>query len=323
MNFTAVDNKGTVDGFCLIKSVDKKISSKGDAYLDMILGDKEGEIIAKLWSYNENMHGVYEVNQIVKVRGTISVYNGKDQLRIDRIRRTNDDDCVSVEDFIKSATYDTAQMYDEIFKIAQNFNDSDLSLLVTTVLEENRLSMLYWPAAFKLHHAIRGGLLMHTLSVVRLAQSVCKIYPFVNEELLLAGAILHDIAKISEFEVSETGIATGYSVKGNLIGHLVEGAITVRGIAKRLGIDEHTAMLIEHMIISHHGEPEFGVAVRPLFIEAEMLSQLDALDAKMYEMRDAVSGVQNGEFTGKLWFLDDRKFYNTGKNDFEKEIKLF
>ncbi len=322
MNFTAVDNKGTVDGFCLVKSVDKRISSKGDAYLDMVLADKDGEIIAKLWSYNENMHGIYEANQIVKVRGTISVYNGRDQLRIDRIRRTNDDDCVSAEDFVKSAAYDGEKMYNELFSLAEGFADRDLSLLVTTVLGDNRLAMLYWPAAFKLHHAIRGGLLMHTLSVVRLAQSACKIYPFVNEELLLSGAILHDIAKISEFEVSDTGIATGYSVKGNLIGHLVEGAMTVRETAKKLGINENTAMLLEHMIISHHGEPDFGVAVRPSFIEAEMLSQLDSFDAKMYEMRDAVSGVQGGEFTGKLWFLDDRKFYNHGKNNFDKEINI-
>lgn len=323
MNFTAIDNNGTVDGFCIIKSIEKRISSKGDTYLDMILGDKDGEIIAKLWNYNENMHGVYESNQIVKVRGTISVYNGKDQLRIDRIRRTNNDDCVSIEDFIKSAAYDDKQMYNELLTIAEGFLDRDLSLLVTTILEENRLNLLYWPAAFKLHHAIRGGLLMHTLSIVRLAQSVCKLYPFIDEELLLSGAILHDIAKISEFEVSETGIATGYSVKGNLIGHLVEGAMTVRGTAKKLGIDESKALLIEHMILSHHGEPEFGVAVRPLFIEAEVLSQLDAFDAKVYEMREAVSGVKNGEFTGKLWFLDDRKFFNTGRNDFDKEINLF
>ena len=323
MNFAPIEGKNLVEGYCLIKSIDKKTSAKGDTYLDMTLSDSTGEINAKLWNYNENLHGEYESNTLVKVRGTISAYNGVDQLRIERIRPVNDSDKVKIEDYVKTAGYEAEAMFNELYSLAEGFSDKELSLLVTTILKERRLPLLYWPAAFKLHHAIRGGLLMHTLSIVRLCRSVCEIYPFVNEELLISGAVLHDIAKIEEFEVAESGIATGYSVKGNLIGHLAEGAIIVRETAKRLNISENTSNLIEHMLLSHHGDPEFGAAVRPMFMEAEILSELDMLDARVYEMKEAVEAVNAGEFTGRLWSMDNRKLYNHGKSELNKSTKLF
>lgn len=318
-----VEGKNLVEGFCLIKSIDKKTSAKGDTYLDMTLSDSEGEINAKLWNYNESIHGEYDANTLVKIRGSISPYNGVDQLRIERIRPVNSDDSVKIEDYVKSAEYDSFAMYNELFAIATNFKDKELSLLVSTILNDRRLALLYWPAAFKLHHAIRGGLLMHTLSIVRLCKCICSIYPFINEELLIAGAILHDIAKTEEFEVADSGIATGYSIKGNLIGHLAEGAIIVRETAIKTGVSEETSNLIEHMLLSHHGDPEFGAAVRPMFIEAEILSQLDMLDARIYEMKEAVEGVQVGEFTGRLWSMDNRKLFNHGKSDLSKSTILF
>lgn len=323
MKFIPIEGKNLVEGFCLIKSIDKKTSAKGDTYLDMTLSDSEGEINAKLWNYNQNIHGVYDANVLVKVRGTISEYNGNDQFRIERIRPVNDEDGVNIEDYVKSAEYDCSAMYDELFGIASSFNDKELSLLVTTILSDRRLALLYWPAAFKLHHAIRGGLLMHTLSIVRLCKSICAVYPFVNEELLISGAILHDIAKTEEFVVADSGIATGYSVKGNLIGHLAEGAIIVRETANRCGVSEDTSNLIEHMLLSHHGDPEFGAAVRPMFMEAEILSELDMLDARIYEMKEAVQCVNPGEFTGRLWSMDNRKLYNHGKSDLNKPTILF
>ncbi len=323
MKFNALDNKGTVEGFCIIKSVEVRSSSKGDNYLNITLGDSEGDINAKLWGYVPELHGEYEANQIVKVRGVITVYAGADQLRIDRIRKATEGDGVRVEDFVKSADYDAEEMYNALYSLAENFSDEDLSRLVSHILNANRLKLFYWPAAFKLHHAVRGGLLMHTLSIVRLAQNVSEVYPFIDRDLLIAGAILHDIAKLTEFEVGETGIATGYSVRGNLLGHLTEGAMVVRKAAEELGIPSEKSMLLEHMILSHHGEPEFGAAVRPMFIEAELLSQLDLMDARIFEMREACENTAEGDFTGKLWMMDNRKLYNHGRSDINKGPKLF
>ncbi len=323
MNFTPIDNKGLVEGFCLIKTADRKTSSKGDSYLDLTLGDSEGEINAKLWRYVPEIHGEYTANQIVKVRGLISEYNGNDQLRIERIRHTEPTDNVKAEDFVKSADYSGEVMFGEILKIVEDFSDDGLKAIVSAILNDNRLEILYWPAAFKLHHAVRGGLLLHTLSIVRLAQGVCKIYPFVDCELLISGAILHDIAKLKEYTVADSGIATGYSVEGNLLGHLTMGAMMVNEYAKKLGISQKTAMLLEHMLLSHHGEPDFGAAVRPAFIEAELLSELDLMDSRIYEMREAVIDTKPDEFTAKLWAMDNRKLYNHGRGDMNKKTEIF
>ena len=323
MNFTPIDNKGLVEGFCIIKSLDLKTSSRGDSYLDMMLGDREGEINAKLWRYQKELHGEYAVNEIVKIRGIIAPYNGADQLKIERIRHTGAEDNVNPQDFVKTADYSGEEMFDELLNLANGFNDKELSLIVTTVLKDNRLQLLYWPAAFKLHHAVRGGLLLHTLSIVRLAEGVCNIYPFVDRELLISGAILHDIAKLSEFTVADSGIATGYSVEGNLLGHLAMGAMAIEKYAEKLGISPKTAMLLEHMVLSHHGEPEFGAAVRPMFMEAELLSELDLMDSRVYEMREATENVKAEDFSSRIWAMDNRKLYNHGRTDLNPKIKLF
>lgn len=322
MNFTPVDNSGRVDGYCLVKTCEQKTSSKGDTYLDMTLGDATGEINAKLWRYSAAEHGVYKSNDVVKVRGTISQYNGADQLRVERIRLTGESDNVKTEDLVRSVGYSSEDMYNELYGKASAFADGELKMLVTSILEDHRMPLLYWPAAYKLHHAVRGGLLMHTLSIVRLADGVCNIYPFVDRDLLTAGAILHDISKLEEFVVSETGIAEGYSIEGNLLGHLAMGAMKVDKYAEKLNISRRTATLVEHMLLSHHGEPEYGAAVRPMFIEAEILSELDLLDSRIYEMHEAVSGTKPDDFSQRVWALDNRKLFNHNRTDLNKEPEL-
>ncbi len=323
MNFIPAGANGLVDCFLLVKASNKKTSSKGDDYLDMTLADKSGEINAKLWSYMPTVHGDYQAGDIVKVRGSVSQYNGADQLRIEKIRHATPGDQVDASSLVQSAEYSGEDMFGELMNIANGFKDNDLKAVVTTLLSENREKMLFWPAAFKLHHAMRGGLLMHTLSIVRLAQRVAEVYPFIDRDLLLAGAMLHDIAKTTEYEMTPSGLASGYTVKGNLIGHLAEGAIMIRETSKKLGITSETPLLLEHMVLSHHGEPDFGAAVRPAFIEAELLSELDMLDARMFEMKEASFGVNTGEFTGKMWSMDNRKLYNHGRDDVSKETSLF
>ena len=313
MEFRTIDNKGTSEGYCLVKTVEKKLNVKGVPYLDMTLTDRTGEIVAKLWDFREEIHGWIAPNMLVKVRGVISEFNGADQFRTERIRPVSDADGVRVEDFVPSAPYDGEAMLRAIFEVVDGFRNAQLQQLVRAVLEDKKAQLLYWPAAFKLHHAVRGGLLYHTLSLLRLAQQVSDIYPFVDRELLLAGTILHDVAKIEEFNVAQTGIASGYTAEGTLIGHLVRGAMVIEKKAQELGTDKETVMLLEHMLLSHHGEPEFGAAVRPMFLEAEILSSLDMLDARIFEVQSAIAGVAKGDFSARQWALDNRKFYNHGR----------
>ncbi len=323
MNFKSVNNNGTVEGFCLVKTLEVKKTAKGLSYLDMMLTDSSGEINAKLWDYKEELHSDIKVNSIVKVRGSESVFNDMPQLRVDRIRPAVEADDVRVEDFVPSAEYSGETLFDAVFEVADSFENEELKLLVTTILLENKAQLSLCPAAFRLHHAIRGGLMYHTLSVLRLAQSVSRIYPSIDSELLFSGVILHDVAKIREFDLSETGIVSGYSVEGSLVGHLVRGAMDIEIRGRELGINPDLLMLIEHMVISHHGEPEFGAAMRPMFLEAEILSQLDLLDARIYEVTQAVSEVQAGEFTPRQWALENRKLYNHGLREVKPQAELF
>lgn len=323
MNFIPAGANGLVDCFLLVKASNKKTSSKGDEYLDMTLADKSGEINAKLWSYIPAKDGEYQPGDIVKVRGSVSMYNGTQQLRIEKIRHALPSDQINADQLVASADYSGEEMFCELLSIAEGFSDNDIKAIVTTLLKEHKEKLVLWPAAFKLHHAIRCGLMLHTLSIVRLCEKVCEIYTFVDRELLIAGAILHDIAKTTEYEMTPSGLASGYTVRGNLIGHLAEGAMMIRQTANQLGITSEVPLLLEHMVLSHHGEPDFGAAVRPSFIEAELLSQLDMLDARMFEMKEATFGVATGEFSGKMWSMDNRKLYNHGRDDKNGETKIF
>ena len=324
MNFSNVDPRGTIDCYVLLKTVDKKTSAKGGVYLDATIADKSGEMNAKLWDYSEAVYGEYAAGDLVKLRGTVSKYNGTDQFRIDRIRRVTDADGVDVGDFVPSVDFSPEDMWNELYNIAENFADLELKGIVTEILKDKKEAMLYWPAAFKMHHAVRGGLLCHTLSILRLAEAVCGVYPFADKELLFAGVILHDIGKLEEFELGSTGLVTGYSPKGNLVGHLAGGAILVEKTAEKLGITSEVPMLLAHMLLSHHGNPEYGAAVLPQFLEAELLSQLDVMDATVYEIVDATSAVEIGQTTGRIFGLDNRKLYNHGRKGIAKyEPKLF
>lgn len=306
MNFTELSN-GMVDGFVILKKCEEKKAKNGSTYLDLIIADKDGEMSAKLWDFNGG--GVFEQDMIVKVRGNVEQYNGRDQFRIAQIRPTNENDVYNLSDLVPVAEIGGEQLFNMLHKKVEGFENESLKAIVIKIIDEYREKLISYPAALKLHHATVGGLMYHTASIVRMAEEICKIYPSINRELLIAGAILHDVAKTLELETGNTGLAKGYSTEGELIGHLVKGAMIVNDTAKELGIEGEEVTLLEHMIISHHGVPDFGAAVRPMFLEAIVLSELDNLDATIYEVTTATEKVESGKFTERQWALDNRKLY--------------
>ena len=157
---------------------------------------------------------------------------------------------------------------------------------------------------------------------MKLAENAAKLYPAIDRDLLITGALLHDVAKIEEFVIAPSGLVSGYSLKGELVGHLVMGAMLVEKAAGKVGLDETTKLYVEHMILSHHGDPQFGAAVRPSFLEAEILSQLDMLDARVYEVENAIGAIEVGGFSARQWALDDRKFLNHGRRPVSTAAKL-
>ena len=165
------------------------------------------------------------------------------------------------------------------------------------------------PAGKSMHHSFVGGLLMHTVSMVRAAEFLAELYrETVDRNLLLAGTLLHDFAKCGEFVTSPLGLVTEYSTQGQLLGHLVMGSQAVAEIAKELGVPEEKSVLLQHLLLSHHGDPEFGAAVRPMCAEAELLSIIDLMDSRMEIYQEAMEEVEPGQFTKRVFALDKKVF---------------
>lgn len=307
MNFKQLQN-GMCDGFVVLKRCEEKKTKNGADYLDLIISDRDGEMPAKLWDYTPN--GMFEQEMVVKIRGTVEQYNGKEQFRVAQIRPAVSSDDYDISQLVASSEIGGEQLFAMIKKRVASFENKKLQAIVTKIIDDKHDLLIKYPAALRLHHAMLGGLLYHTMSIVRMAEEICKIYPNINKDLLLSGAILHDVAKTWELEPAKTGLVKGYTAEGELIGHLVKGAMYVEETAKELGIKDEVVTLLEHMILSHHGNPEYGAAVRPMFLEAQILSTLDALDAEIYEINHALSKVEKQKFSDRQWALDNRKLYN-------------
>ncbi|MCD7723541.1 MAG: HD domain-containing protein [Clostridiales bacterium] len=319
MNFTKLPN-GMSEGFALVKKCDEKTTKSQSKYLDIILADKSGEIPAKLWDYKGS--GMFEVDSIVKVRGCMEQFNGKDQLRITHIRAAVGEDNIDAADFVPASKTKGEDIFLMLRGRVDSFEDSDLKLLVGTILDEKKDILVTCPAAYRLHHAMLGGLMLHTAGIVKMAEKICEIYPNIDCELLISGAILHDVQKTEEYEFSKTGLVSKYSKEGQLLGHIVKGVVYIDETAKRLGIESEKILLLEHMVLSHHGTAEFGSPVQPMFIEAEILSTLDLLDAEIYEFSAAVQKAEPGTFTDRQWALDNRRIYNHALKSNEHVVKL-
>lgn len=304
--------------YAMIKELREKKDKNGNGYLDLIvIGSDKNEYPAKIWRFENN--GQFEANEVVEIEYTMDNYMGKPQLTISSIKKAPDE---MIKQFVPSSEHDGVAVFSMLLDKVNNFNDSELKAIVNKIMLDNREALEVYPAAFRLHHAIVGGLMLHTASIVEMAEKICTIYPNVNRELLLSGAILHDVAKTFEMETGKSGLCSGYTMGGELIGHLVKGAMYIEETAKSLGINSDMVTLLEHMVLSHHGVPEFGSPVRPMFLEAEILSTLDELDAKIFEINNATDKVGVGEFTERQWALDNRKLYNHGLSSTEHKVNL-
>jgi 3'-5' exoribonuclease len=201
-----------------------------------------------------------------------------------------------------------------------SMEDEDYRLLCAEMLDRHMASFGKIPAAKNVHHSFLSGLLMHTSSMLRIADFLAtEIYPtVVNRSLLLAGTLLHDFGKEKEYDFSELGLVTDKSVEGMLVGHLVLGAEEVGEVGRKLGIPEEKLLLLRHMLLSHNGTPEFGAAVIPSTAEAELLSYIDMLDSRMEIYAETFETLEPGKFSDRVFSLD-KKIYNHGLREGDKK----
>lgn len=304
--------------FALIKELSEKKDKNGNGFLDLIIiGSDKKEYPAKIWRFDNN--GQFEANDVIEIDYTVDNYKGKTQLNITTIKKAPDE---MISSFVPSSEYDGKAVFSMLVAKVNNFADEILKSIVSKILLDNREALEVYPAAYRLHHAIVGGLMLHTASIVEMAEKTCTVYPNINRELLLSGAILHDVAKTFEMNTAKSGLCSGYTIGGELIGHLVKGAMYIEDTAKELGIEDEKVTLLEHMVLSHHGVPEYGSPVRPMFLEAEILSTLDSLDATIFEINNATNKINAGSFTERQWALDNRKLFNHGLSSTEHKVNL-
>ena len=298
--------------FFMVKSIGIKVGSNNKQYLDLHLADNTGEVSAKKWDVSEGeqpaLSAIKEGN-IVKVKAQVTEWNGMKQLRVLRIRKSTEADVLELSDFIKAAPEQPEDMYRFITDCANEIKDDDLRGITSKLLKDNKDRLWYYPAASRNHHAEYAGLLWHMKRMIMSGKALCKIYDFLNEDLVVTGVIIHDMEKLNEIDASENGIASGYSMKGQLLGHIVQGVTMIDELCKELGIDEEKAIVLEHMILTHHYEPEFGSPKKPMFPEAEILHYLDVMDARMFDMEAALDGVGPGGFSERIRVLDNRRVY--------------
>ena len=294
------------EGFLLVRSSDQRTGSNGSRYLDMNLTDRTGEINCKVWDGNV---APPPAGTVIKVRGLVQEYNGRLQLRVERLRASTAEDKVDLSLLVPCAPESPEKMRSEIDETIDRFKSEDLKKIVREMLRLAGDKLEWFPAAQRLHHAERSGLLHHTTGMLRTAEHIIEAYPWLNGDLLRAGVILHDLSKIAEMKSDELGNVTDYTRDGLLIGHLVRGVAVLAEAAKNVGVEGEIVVLLEHMIISHHGEAEFGSPRKPMFPEAEVLHWIDLLDARMNEMQGVMDRTPAGAFSEKIWSLDRRLYH--------------
>lgn len=277
------ENKIVTSSFVVVA---KQIKPKktGEPYLALTLGDRSGQLEAKMWDNVEEVLDTFEQDDFLKIKGLVNKYKQRFQLTVHKLRKLGESE-IDFSDYLPKTTKDINELWRTLTGFVESFQNQHLKSLVQAFMADPEISTAYRnaPAAKTLHHAYIGGLLDHVVSLFRSCDLICKNYPQVNRDLLLTGAFLHDIGKIHELTYNRS---FSYSTKGQLLGHMIiELEMLQAKLATLPGFPDELKILIEHLIISHHGEYEFGSPKLPMFPEALMLHYLDDLDSKMEAMR--------------------------------------
>ena len=312
----------TIQGYYMLKTVTLKTTNANNRYFDLTIADKTGEVNGKIW--DPGMVGDLELydGMLVKLRGLVNEWQGQLQVKVERIRRINEGDRVRIEDFVPSAPYPSKEMLGEVLKYLDKIKNGDIKQITSILLNENRERLLHYPAAMKNHHSVRGGLLYHITTMLKLAERVMEVYTHLDADLLYAGVILHDLAKIDEMDANNLGIVSSYTTEGILLGHIVQGIKDIERVGSQINADRETIILLQHMILSHHYEPEYGSPKRPMIPEGEILHYLDMIDARMYDMQKALESVKPGDFSDKIWLLNNRQMYRPVYLDKDREDSI-
>ncbi len=289
----------------MIKSLSRAVSNNGNPYLSLVLQDVSGTIDAKKWTVDDEDLEIAQPGNLIRVDGQILVYKGHPQLKINYMEGVQNNE-VDLSKYVPVAPIPLDSLKEQLNSYLNQIEDPELKALTTTLIKNNFTTYTTYPAAITVHHAYISGLLYHSLCICKSALEIQKDYPFLIKDYLIAGALLHDIGKTKELN---SAIASNYTEEGNLIGHISIGAMMVYEEGQKEKISEEKLTVLIHMILSHHGKPEFGSAKVPLTAEAYVLHILDDLDAKMETLKNFWKNTDEGEFTSKIPWMDNVSFF--------------
>ncbi|MBO4330533.1 MAG: HD domain-containing protein [Oscillospiraceae bacterium] len=303
-----------IEGFYILSDIQIKTSSSGSPYVSARISDAGGAMDAKIWNFAGGL-GDEDNGRVFKLRGEVGQYKGSPQFSIQRIRPADDGDHYDLADLVPSAPIDAEKAAVELRSMVESMRDGDYRAICLAMLDRCGEAFFSIPAAKSFHHAFLSGLLMHTLNMMRIADFLAGLYAeVIDRDLLLAGTMLHDVGKNEEFALSPLGLVSDYTPRGKLLGHLYICAEQVAALARELGADAEKAMLLQHLILSHHGTPEFGAAVVPQCAESELLSYIDLIDSRMEIYAETLEDTPPGQFSPRVYALD-KALYNHGRNE--------
>lgn len=309
--------EGKVSLFCLINKAEIGRTNKGAPYLSMLLEDASGILDAKWWNLTEEQAASWHSGQIVRATGDLILYRNAWQLRVRTLEARDD---LEISDFVRNAPKTRAEMEKEVADLIARMENPVISQITEGIIEEHKKAFFTYPAAVRNHHNFPGGLAYHSLCMAETAQAVLEQYPWLNYDLLIAGILLHDIGKIEELSAP---VLPEYTMAGNLVGHISMAANYIDRIAGELEVqDSEEAVLLKHMVLSHHGKMEYGSPVLPMIPEAEVLSLLDNLDARMFMIRQTLDTIDPGHFGPRVFALDNRMFYRR-TTDIDPEVEEY
>jgi len=296
------------DGFLLIKDVQKGTASNGKPFLTLYFVDATGEIDAKLWDASKEDETLFVKEKVVKLVGDINEFRGKAQMRIKSIRPAQVTDGVRVSDFLEKSPVDKDTLQEQLMEAVFEMKNPNIQRIVRSFIKKYQEELFIYPAASKNHHAFVSGLAYHIVSMLKIGKQLCEIYPELNKDLLYGGIILHDIGKVHELSGV---VSTSYTLEGKLLGHISIMVTEIKEVAEDLGLaDAEETLLLQHIVLSHHGKAEWGSPKAPFIREAEILHFIDLIDAKMNMLNRALDKTKPGEFTERLFAMDNRAFYN-------------
>ena len=309
MNLCDIQTGQNLSGFYLLKQASLRTTAAGKPYLAAAITDRTGTVEMKVWDYSGPISHEDE-GAVVCIQGRVSEFKGTLQVTADRIRLAQENDRYDLSLLVPTAPLELQETVDELEAMLSSMEDQGYQSVCREMFHRHQRAFTTIPAAKSVHHGFVHGLLMHTVNMMKTALFLAAQYgDFLDRDLLLAGTFLHDFAKIREFQVSQTGLVTDYTTQGQLLGHLVMGAQEVGGICAACGVSEERSMLLQHMILSHHGQPEFGAAVLPQCAEAELLCYIDMIDSRMEIYREVLDKTEPGQFSDRVFALDNKRLF--------------